>query len=223
MKNLIKRLLREGLQEAIKDQPHWDERYYQRITTSTLKDLDPKHKEIIDKGYDFIESIEFDPTDSDRLGIWVHKTPVMVRHYPWKERDKGKYVLVVVKENLMKTFYWKHELEGEVEVFINIRDLVDMVNSDHYDPETKPISTKSVIKYFNIKKNPQKVNPNEMKFKAHKDLINSKGNHTTYVANKENLTVRTLSNDKKTGKPVVYDVDDVLEMLPDNVLEFLFN
>jgi len=223
MKSLIKQLLREGLDEAIKNQPHWGERYNERMLQATIKDMDPKHKLEIDKRIKFIESLEFDPNDENRVGIWLYKTGDFVKHHPWKDRDKGKYLFLIVKENIIKTFFWKHEMQGLSEIKIIYSDLVELSKSDNYNPQTKPISKKSIEKWINVKNTPQNVNPDEMKFKSHKDLMAGEGNHIWYVADKKNFIVRTVNNDKKTGNPKTYQVDDVLEVLPKDIQDFLFN
>lgn len=154
MKELIKEQIyklkiKNFILEAIKSK-HWvKDSYPERIIQSTFSDLDEKHKTEVNNRLKFIEGIEFSDNPPQKLGVWVYEAPEMIKHPPFKERDKGKYLLAIINDNTMTTLYWKHIKEGQFDYSISFDDLVAFVKTDYYNPKTKPLSITNLKKWKN--------------------------------------------------------------------------
>ena len=216
----MKDFIRLRLLEAIKS-THWvDDSYPTRIEKSTFKDLGPEAKAEVDNRIEFIESLEFDNSGTQKIGIWVYDVGQLntILHPPFGDKDKGRYLLAIINNNNMTTLYWKHELKAQYDYDITYAELVKFSKSEYYDKseKTKLVSIKNLIAWKNSKKQvKQPAVPNVKKFKKIK-LIDD-----TIVKYYE------LSNKFETldGKPI--NVDDILDKLPEDlqnkVVELLEN
>jgi hypothetical protein len=140
----MKDFIRQRLLEAIKSN-HWvKDSYPTRILDSTFTDLGDEAKKIVDRNINVLESLEF-AEGNDKIGVWLYKAPVEVKHPPFKERDKGDLLLAIVNGNNMTTLYWKHKKEGEYDKSITLDKLVEFSKSDFYDPKERPITIKRLI------------------------------------------------------------------------------
>jgi|LakMenEpi03Aug12_release.lakeMendotaPanAssembly.Ray.scaffolds.fasta_scaffold117033_2 hypothetical protein len=201
MKALIKKLLAEAIKSG-----HWHtDSYPIRIETSTLKDMDPIHRQEIDKRLKFIESLEFSNKQPQKIGVWVYETPKEVLHHPYKPIDKGSLLLAIINNNNMTTLYWKHKFEGQYDYDIKYKELVEFAASDFYDAKTNPITIKNLQAFNKSKRVVQPSAPRTDKFKKIK-LAN--GNIVRYY---EALTkFETLE-----GKPI--DNNDIFDELPEEL------
>jgi len=206
MKELIKKLLSEAIKSG-----HWvRDSYPTRIETSTLKDMDPIHREEIDKRLNFIESLEFSDNQPQKIGVWVYETPKPVLHEPFTPRDKGALLLAIVNNNNMTTLYWKHKFEGQYDYDITYKELLEFAASDFYDEQTNPITIKN-LQAFN--KSKRVVQPSEPRTDRFKKLKLPNGKIVRYY---EALTkFETLE-----GQPIDnYDIiDELPEELQDKIL-----
>ena len=214
----MKDFIRLKLLEAIRSD-HWiDDSYPTRIEKSTFKDLGPEAKAEVDNRIEFIESLEFDESNQQKIGIWVYDANKMILHPPFTQRDKGRYLLAIINNNNMTTLYWKHKFEGQYDYDITYNELVEFSKSEYYDKseKTKLVSIKNLIAWKNSKKpNLEPTLPNPNKFKKIK-LIDG-----TIVKYYELLNkFETLE-----GQPII--VDDILDKLPvdlqNKVIELLEN
>ena len=211
----MKDFIRLRLLEAIKSN-HWKvDSYPNRIEDSTFKDLGEEAKTEVDNRIKFIESLEFDESGSQKIGIWVYDANKMILHPPFTERDKGRYLLAIINNNNMTTLYWKHKFEGQYDYDITYNDLVEFSISEYYDKETKPVSIKNLKAWKNSKKGDEPTAPNVNKFKK---IKLSDGTTVKYYE---------LLNKFETleGQPI--SVDDILDKLPEDlqnkVIELLEN
>jgi hypothetical protein len=212
----MKDFIRLRLLEAIKSK-HWTlDSYPNRIENSTFKDLGEEAKAEVDNRIKFIESLEFDQSGSQKIGIWVYDANKMILHPPFTERDKGRYLLAIINDNNMTTLYWKHKFEGQYDYDITYAELVEFSESEYYNKETKPVSIKNLKLWKKSKKQGEDVPaPNVNKFKK---IKLSDGTIIKYyeVINK----FETLE-----GQPI--SVDDILDKLPEDlqnkVIELLEN
>ena len=212
----MKDFIRLRLLEAIKSN-HWKvDSYPNRIEDSTFKDLGEEAKAEVDNRIKFIESLEFDESGSQKIGIWVYDANKMILHPPFTERDKGRYLLAIINNNNMTTLYWKHKFEGQYDYDITYAELLEFSESEYYDKETKPVSIKNLIAWKKSKKQgEQPIAPNVNKFKK------IKLSDGTIVKYYEALNkFETLE-----GQPI--NVDDILDKLPEDlqnkVIELLEN
>lgn len=212
----MKDFIRLRLLEAIKSK-HWTvDSYPNRIEDSTFKDLGSEAKSEVDNRIKFIESLEFDQSGTQKIGIWVYDANKMILHPPFTERDKGRYLLAIINNNNMTTLYWKHKFEGQYDYDITYNDLVEFSKSEYYNKDTKPVSIKNLKTWKNSKKgNEQPIAPNVNKFKK------IKLSDDTIVKYYEALNkFETLE-----GQPI--NVDDILDKLPEDlqnkVIELLEN
>jgi hypothetical protein len=140
----MKEFIRKRLLEAIKSN-HWiDDSYPTRIIDSTFKDLGDEAKVVVDRNIKVLESLEFG-NDGDKIGVWLYKAPIDIKHPPFKERDKGSLLLAIVNNNNMTTLYWKHKKEGEYDKSITLDKLIEFSKSEFYDPIDKPITIKRLL------------------------------------------------------------------------------
>jgi len=212
----MKDFIRLRLLEAIKSK-HWTlDSYPNRIENSTFKDLGEEAKSEVDNRIKFIESLEFDQSGSQKIGIWVYDANKMILHPPFTERDKGRYLLAIINDNNMTTLYWKHKFEGQYDYDITYAELVEFSESEYYNKETKPVSIKNLKLWKKSKKQGEDVPaPNVNKFKK---IKLSDGTIIKYyeAINK----FETLG-----GQPI--NVDDILDKLPEDlqnkVIELLEN
>ena len=211
----MKDFIRLRLLEAIKS-VHWKEKYKIRIEDSTFKDLGKEAKAEVDNRIKLIESLEFDKSGSQKIGIWVYDANKMILHPPFDKKDRGRYLLAIINNNNMTTLYWKHIFEGQYDYDITYDDLVEFSKSEYYDKETKPVSIKNLKAWEKSKKgDEQPPAPNVNKFKKIK-LIDGTIVKYYEVLNK----FETLE-----GQPI--NVDDILDKLPEDlqnkVIELLEN
>jgi hypothetical protein len=205
----MKQFIREKLIEAIKSK-HWKkDSYPNRIENSTLKGLDDKHKEIIDLNIKKLESLEFG-YDKDKIGVWLYKSPMQIKHPPFKERDKGSFLLAIVNDNDMTTLYWKHRKEGEYDMSIELDTLIEFSKSNFYDPVKKPVTIKNINAWKRSLEEPKKTKESFKKLKL------PNGNIIKYYKNSNKF--ETLD-----GQPI--KIDDIFDELPaelqDKVMELL--
>jgi hypothetical protein len=205
----MKQFIREKLIEAIKSK-HWEkDSYPNRIENSTLKGLDDKHKEIIDLNIKKLESLEFG-YDKDKIGVWLYKAPMQIKHPPFKERDKGSFLLAIVNDNDMTTLYWKHRKEGEYDMSIELDTLIEFSKSNFYDPVKKPVTIKNINAWKRSLEEPKKTKESFKKLKL------PNGNIIKYYKNSNKF--ETLD-----GQPI--KIDDIFDELPaelqDKVMELL--
>lgn len=206
MKSLIKKLLRESLEEAIKSD-HWvKDSYPDRIKDSTLKDMDPQYRVQIDKRIKDLENLEFSEEKPQKIGVWLFKTPEEVHHKPFKRRDKGNLLLAIINNNNMTTLYWKHKVEGEYDYSITYEELMEFANTKYYGGKERPITIKLLRDWKNsIKPKGDSPQVNLNKFKK---LTLSDGTTVRYyhMLNK----FETLE-----GQPIM--VDDIFDKLPEDI------
>ncbi len=140
----MKEFIRQKLLEAIKSK-HWvEDSYPTRIIDSTFNDLGDEAKILVDRNIKTLESLEFG-NDGDKIGVWLYKAPIDIKHPPFKERDKGSLLLAIVNNNNMTTLYWKHKKEGEYDKSITLDKLIEFSKSEFYDPIDKPITIKRLL------------------------------------------------------------------------------
>ncbi len=204
----MKQFIREKLIEAIKSK-HWKmDSYPDRIENSTLKGLDDKHRDFIDLNIKKLESLEFG-YNKDKIGVWLYRSPMQIKHPPFQDKDKGIYLLAIVNDNDMTTLYWKHRKEGEYHMAIELNKLIEFSKSEFYDPIENPITIK------NIKAWERSLEPKKTK-ESFKKLKLSNGNIIKYYKNSNKF--ETLD-----GQPI--KVDDIFDELPaelqDKVMELL--
>lgn len=205
----MKKFIRNRLLEAIKTR-HWKvDSYPERIEQSTFKTLDYKHKNIVDDNIKKLESLEFG-NDKDKIGVWLYKAPLQIKHPPFKERDKGYLLLAIVNDNEMTTLYWKHRKEGEYDVSIDLDKLIEFSESEFYDPVKKPITIKNIKAWKRSLEEPNKTKESFKKLKL------SNGNIIRYYKNSNKF-------ETSDGQPI--KVDDIFDELPtqlqDKVMELL--
>lgn len=197
----MKKFIRNRLLEAIKTR-HWKvDSYPARIENSTLKGLDDKHRDFIDLNIKKLESLEFG-YNKDKIGVWLYRSPMQIKHPPFQDKDKGIYLLAIVNDNDMTTLYWKHRKEGEYHMAIELNKLIEFSKSEFYDPIENPITIK------NIKAWERSLEPNKTK-ESFKKLKLSNGNIIRYYKN---------SNKFETfgGQPI--NIESVFKELPDDVI-----
>ena len=206
MKSLIRKLLREGLEEADRSF-HWnDESYPTRVLQSTLKDMDPKHKIEIDKRIADIEGLEFSKEPPQRIGIWIYKTPNEVHHYPYKTIDKGNLLLGIINNNNMSTLYWKHKIEGSYDYEISYEDLMEFSKSEYYKGKERPITIKLLSDWRkSTKPKGQSPQVNLNKFKK--------------IKLKNGVIIRyyEMANKFETIDGQLIRIDDIFDDLPDEL------
>lgn len=205
----MKKFIRNRLLEAIKTR-HWKvDSYPERIEQSTFKTLDYKHKNIVDNNIKKLESLEFG-NDKDKIGVWLYKAPLQIKHPPFKDRDKGYLLLAIVNDNEMTTLYWKHRKEGEYDMSIDLDKLIEFSESEFYDPVKKPITIKNIKAWKGSLEEPKKTKESFKKLKL------SNGDIIRYYKNSNKF--ETLD-----GEPI--KVDDIFDELPtqlqDKVMELL--
>jgi hypothetical protein len=200
MKEFIRTLLRESLEEAEISNHLEVDSYPSRILNSTFKKMDPKHKGEVDKRLAAIEGLEFSSKKQQKIGIWVYKAPEDVHHEPWTPRDKGSLLLLIVNNNNMSTLYWKHKTEGQYDYEIRFEDLMEFANSEYYDPKSKPVTIANIIKW----KNSKNVAP--VKDKYTKETLTNGKKIRYYSSGK----LETLD-----GQPI--NADDVFDYLPEPI------
>ena len=211
MKDFIKHRLLEALKST-----HWKmDSYPNRIEDSTFKDLGPEVKAEVDNRIKFIESLEFDESSQQKIGIWVYDANKMILHPPFTERDKGRYLLAIVNNNNMTTLYWKHKFEGQYDYDITYNELVEFSGSEYYDENAKPISIKNLMAWKKSKKQVEPPAPNVNKFKKIKLVDDTIVRYYELINKFETLD----------GQPI--NVDDILDKLPEDlqnkVIELLEN
>lgn len=201
MRDLIKKLLGEAIKSG-----HWViDSYPTRIETSTLKDMDPSHRQEIDKRLNFIESLEFSDKQPQKIGVWVYETPKPVLHEPFQARDKGPLLLAIINNNNMTTLYWKHKFEGQYDYDITYKELLEFAASDFYDAQTNPITIKNLQDFNKSKRVVQPSEPRTDRFKKIK-LTNGK-----IVRYYEALTkFETIE-----GQPI--NNNDIFDVLPEEL------
>ena len=205
MKGLIKKLLHEAIKSG-----HWTrDSYPSRIETSSLKDMEPKHRAEIDKRLNFIETLEFSKEQPQKIGVWVYKTPTPVLHEPFQARDKGPLLLAIVNNNNMTTLYWKHILEGQYDYDISYDKLVEFSNSEYYDAQKSPISIKSLQ---NWRKSTRVVKPTKPRTDKFKKIKLPSGKVVRYyeILNK----FETID-----GTPI--DMDVIFDELPEQIQDMV--
>tara|TARA_B100000963_G_scaffold352709_1_gene366331 strand:+ start:763 stop:1404 length:642 start_codon:yes stop_codon:yes gene_type:complete len=205
----MKDFIRNKLLEAIKTR-HWRlDAYPERIEQSTFKTLDDKHKKIVDDNIKKLESLEFG-NDKDKIGVWLYKSPIQIKHPPFKERDKGYLLLAIVNDNEMTTLYWKHRKEGEYDMAIDLDNLIEFSKSKFYDPIKKPITIRNIKAWKRSLEEPKKTKESFKKLKL------SSGEVVKYYKNSNKF--ETIG-----GEPI--KVDDIFDELPyelqDKVMELL--
>lgn len=212
MKGLIKTLLHEAIKSG-----HWTkDSYPSRIETSSLKDMDPKHRSEIDKRLKFIETLEFSNEYPQKIGIWVYRTPTPVVHEPFQARDKGPLLLAIINNNNMTTLFWKHTLEGMYDYDIDFNDLVEFSNSEFYDGKADPITIEGLVEWEESKRVAKHVNkpakptkPRTDKFKKIK-LPSGKVVRYYEILNK----FETID-----GTPI--DMDNIFDELPEQLQDMV--
>lgn len=196
--------IRKRLIEAIKSR-HWEgESYPNRIMKSTFGDLGSEAKKTVDDRIEFLESLEFD-NNGDKIGIWLYNTPVPVTHPPFSPRDKGSHLLAIMNDNIMTTLYWKHKYEGQYDLDINYKDLVDFSKSEFYDPQKMPINIKNIKTW---KKKLRGTIKQEINVNRFKKLKLSNGTPVRYYEGLNKF--ETLE-----GQPI--DIFAIANLLPDNI------
>ncbi len=196
--------IRKRLIEAIKSR-HWEgESYPNRIMKSTFGDLGSEAKKTVDDRIEFLESLEFD-NNGDKIGIWLYNAPVPVTHPPFTPRDKGSHLLAIMNDNIMTTLYWKHKYEGQYDLDINYKDLVDFSESEFYDPQKMPINIKNIKTWKRKLRGPIKQEINVNRFKK---LKLSDGTPVRYYEALNKF--ETLE-----GQPI--NVDDIFDSLPEDL------
>jgi hypothetical protein len=222
----MKDFIRLRLLEAIKSN-HWKKKYEIRVENSTFKDLGEEAKAEVDNRIKLIESLEFDKSGSQKIGIWLYDANKMILYPPFDKNDKGRYLLAIINNNNMTTLYWKHIFEGQYDYDITYDELVEfsgcqliknkwLCESEYYDKETKPVSIKNLKVWKNSNKGDEPTPaPNVNKFKK---IKLSDGTTVKYYE---------LLNKFETleGQPI--SVDDILDKLPEDlqnkVIELLEN
>ena len=198
----MREFIRHKLLEAIKTR-HWKvDSYPERIEQSTFKTLDSKHKEIVDSNIKKLESLEFG-NDKDKIGVWLYKSPVQVKHPPFKERDKGHLLLAIVNDNEMTTLYWKHRKEGEYDASIELDKLIEFSKSKFYDPVKRPITIKNLKAWKRSLEEPRETKETFKKLK---------------LKNNSRVRYYDVSNKFETldGNPI--DIKSVFGDLPDDAM-----
>lgn len=212
----MKDFIRLRLLEAIKSK-HWTiDSYPNRIEDSTFKDLGPEAKAEVDNRIKFIESLEFDESGNQKIGIWVYDANKMILHPPFTERDKGRYLLAIINNNNMTTLYWKHKFEGQYDYDITYNELVEFSNSEYYDKNTKPISIKNLVTWKKSKK--KDIEQPVVNVNKFKKIKLSDGTIVKYYE---------MINKFETLDGQTINVDDILDKLPEDlqnkVIELLEN
>lgn len=206
----MKGFIRQRLLEAIKSR-HWKMDSYPVRVSDVVDQIGEDGKKEVDEKIKFIESLEFGD-NGDKIGIWVYKSPAEIKHQPFKRRDKGSLLLVIMNDNTMTTLYWKHKREGEYDFDISIEDLLRMSKTKFYDAKTKPITIKSIKAWLNSNK------PEPHKRERFKKIKLTNGVIVKYYADFNKF--ETLE-----GEPI--KVDDIFDSLPgelqDKVMELLEN
>ena len=242
MKNLIKKLLRERLEEAIKHPHYKNERYMERISDEVNNfqlDYHRKYPKLygkrfntvtddlrvkIDERLDFIQSLEFDENDEYRIGIWAFISPKPIRYWPYRKIDKGHLLMVVISKNQMLTLFWEHEYkirkenqDGKKVYHIYFNQLEDFVKSEYYDPKTKPISAKSFHdwKMRNEPDDEEKNKPNPTRFSKEK-LSDGEKIRYYYNVSDVNDMFKTLDGQQ------TLNVDDIFDKLPEKIQNKVF-
>lgn len=206
----MKDFIRERLIEAIKSR-HWKTDSYPVRVADVADQIGEDGKKEVDQKIKFIESLEFGD-NGDKIGIWLYKSPVEIKHQPFKRRDKGSLLLAIMNDNTMTTLYWKHKREGEYDFDISVEDLLRMSKTKFYDAKTKPITIKSIKTWLNSNK------PEPPKRESFKKIKLTNGVIVKYYADSNKF--ETLE-----GEPI--KVDDIFDSLPgelqDKVMELLEN
>ena len=129
----------------------------------------------------------------------VYKSPIQIKHPPFKERDKGYLLLAIVNDNEMTTLYWKHRKEGEYDMAIDLDNLIEFSKSKFYDPIKKPVTIRNIKAWKRSLEEPKKTKESFKKLKL------SSGEVVKYYKNSNKF--ETIG-----GEPI--EVDDIFDELP---------
>jgi len=198
----MKDFIRQRLLEAIKS-THWiKDSYPTRILNSTFSELGDEAKSEVDKRIKFIESLEFSEQKPQKIGIWVYKAPVEIKHPPFEKRDKGYLLLAIVNNNNMTTLYWKHKKEGEYDFSIDYDDLVRFSESEYYDSQNNPITIANIKKWYQSQVSPS-------------DNIKRETFKKINLANNAKVKYYEDSNKFETIEGNQIDIKDIFNLIPD--------
>jgi len=208
---IIKDLIKVRLNEAFKSS-HWkDESYPTRIERSTFNELGEEPKREVDKRISDIENIEFSRHPQQKLGVWIYDAEKEVKHPPFKLKDKGIHLLGIINNNNMTTLYWKHIKEGRFDYSITYEELMEIVNSEFYNPKTNPISIGNIIKFQKSKIVKIPTKPKLDKFIKIK------------LSNNNIIKYFPLLNIFKTLNDTDIELDNIFDDLPEDIQKKIYN
>jgi hypothetical protein len=133
----MKEFIRQRLLEAIKDIKHFVKQRYPERITALLDQIGDEGKKIIDERIDFIESLEFGDSFGRDLGIIIYDSKEPIK--PNNDLP-GHLLVLVVKDNVITTLFWKHIVKGQYDYVIPYEKLIEFVNSGDYGTEKRPIT-----------------------------------------------------------------------------------
>ena len=133
----MKDFIRQRLLEAIKDIKHFVKQRYPERIIDLLDQIGGEGKKIIDERIDFIESLEFGDSFGSYLGIIIYKSEEAIKP---KNDLPGHLLVLVVKDNVITTLFWKHIVKGQYDYVIKYEDLIEFVNSGEYGTKKRPIT-----------------------------------------------------------------------------------
>ena len=121
----MKDFIRQRLLEAIKDIKHFVKQRYPERIIDLLDQIGGEGKKIIDERIDFIESLEFGDYFGSDFGIIIYKSEEAIKP---KNDLPGHLLVLVVKDNVITTLFWKHIVKGQYDYVIKYEDLIEFVN-----------------------------------------------------------------------------------------------
>lgn len=133
----MKDFIRQRLLEALVDVPHFIKKKYPERVVHLVNQIGKENKKLIDKRINFIKSLEFGDRYDRDLGILIYESDEMI--YP--ENDlKGYLLILIVKNNEIKTLFWNNTYKGKYEYLITYDDLLEYINGGKYGTIKNPIT-----------------------------------------------------------------------------------
>ena len=149
----MKNFIRQRLLEALVDVKHFTKKRYPERIIDILDQIGKENKKLIDKRINFIKTLEFGDRFDRDLGILIYESDKMI--YP-KNDLEGDLLILVVKNNTIKTLFWNNTYKGKYEYLVTYDDLLEYINGGRYGTVKNPITIDGLRRWKRAKELPSK-------------------------------------------------------------------
>lgn len=149
----MKNFIRQRLLEALVDVKHFTKKRYPERIIDILDQIGKENKKLIDKRINFIKTLEFGDRFDRDLGILIYESNKMI--YP-KNDLEGDLLILVVKNNTIKTLFWNNTYKGKYEYLVTYDDLLEYINGGRYGTVKNPITIDGLRRWKRAKELPSK-------------------------------------------------------------------